>query len=73
MQLTVHMDELFAMSQKNTNDSCKPDVCDTQQTAHSDELFGMRSYNIEGYYSKFVCDSVSTKNFEKCKLVACGG
>ena len=71
MRHTVHIDELFAMSQKNTNDSCKQDVCDTQQTAHSDELFAMRNYNTDGYYSKFVCDSVRTKNFEKCKLVAC--
>ena len=50
MRHTVHIDELFAMSQKNTNDSCKKDVCDTQQTAHSDELFAMRNYNIDGYY-----------------------
>ena len=59
------------MSQKNTNDSGKPDVCDTQQTAHSDELFVMRNYDTDGYYSKFVCDFVRTKNFEKCKLIAC--
>ena len=39
------------MSQKNTNDSCKQDVCDTQQTAYSDELFAMRKYNIDDYYS----------------------
>ena len=64
MRQTVHIDELFAMSQKNTNDSCKQDVCDTRQTTHSDELFAMRNYNTDGYYSKFVCDSVRTKNFE---------
>ena len=67
------MDELFAMSQKNTNESCKQDVCDTWQTADSDELFAMRNYNTDGQCSYFVCDSVCTKNFEKCKLVACGG
>ena len=39
------------MSQKNKNDSCKQDVCDTQQAADSDELFAMRNYNIDGYYS----------------------
>ena len=61
------------MIQKKTNDSCKLYVCDTQQTAHSDELFMMRNYNPDGYYGKFMCDSVRTKNFEKCKLVACGG
>ena len=61
----------FAISQKNTNDSCKPDVCDTQQTTHSDELFAMRNYNTDGYYSKFVYDSVRTKNIEKSKVVAC--
>ena len=71
MRHTVHMYELFAMSQKNTNESCKQDVCDTRLTAHSGELFAMRNYNIDGYYSKFMCDSVCTKNFEKCKLVAC--
>ena len=65
MRHTVHIDELFAKSQKNINDSCKQDVCDTQQTAHSDELFTMRNYNTDGHYSKFVCDSVCTKNFEK--------
>ena len=69
MQHTVHMDELFAISQKNTNESCEQDVCDTWQTADSDELFVMRNYNTDGQYSYFVC----TKNFEKCKLVACGG
>ena len=42
------MDELFAMSHKNTNESCKQDVCDTQQTADSDELFAMRNYNTDG-------------------------
>ena len=47
----VHIDELFAASQKNTNDSCKQDVCDMQQTTHSDELFAMRNYNTDGYYS----------------------
>ena len=73
MQHTVHMDELFAMSQKNTNKSCKHDVCDTWQTVDSDELFAMRNYNTDGQYSYFVCDSMCTKNFEKCKLVACGG
>ena len=73
MRHTVHMDELFAMSQKNINELCKQDVCDTWQTTDSDELFAMRNYNTDGYYSKFVCDSVRTKNFEKCKLVACGG
>ena len=73
MQHTVHMDELFAMSQKNTNESCKQDVCDTWQTADSDELFAMRNYNTDGLYSYFMCDFVCTKNFEKCKLVACGG
>ena len=73
MQHTVHIDELFAMSQKNTNDSCKQDMCDTQQTAHSDELFVMRNYNTDGQYSYLVCDSVCTIFFEKCKLVACGG
>ena len=41
MRHTVHMDELFAMSQKNTNESCKQDVCDTWQTADSDELFAI--------------------------------
>ena len=60
MRHTVHIDELFAMSQKNTYDSCKQDVCDTRQTTHSDELFVMINYNIDGYYSKFVCDSVRT-------------
>ena len=64
MRHTVHMDELFAMSQKNTNESCKQDVCDTWQTADSDELFAMRNYNTDGQYSYFVCDSVCTKNFE---------
>ena len=73
MQHTVHMDELFAMSQKNTNESCKQDVCDTWQTVDSDKLFAMRNYNTYGQYSYFVCDFVCTKNFEKCKLVACGG
>ena len=73
MRHTVHMDELFAMIQKNTNESCKQDVCDTWQTADSDELFAMRNYNTDGQYSYFVCDSMCTKNFEKCKLVACGG
>ena len=58
------MDELFAMSQKNTNESCKQDVCDTWQTADSNELFVMRNYNTDGQYSYFVCDSVCTKNFE---------
>ena len=67
------MDKLFAMSQKNTNESRKQDVCDTWQTADSDELFAMRNYNTDGQYSYFVCDSVCTKNFEKCNLVACGG
>ena len=67
MRYTVHIDELFAMRQKNTNDSCKLDVCDTQQTTHSDELSTMRNYNTDGYYSKFMCDSLRTKNFEKCK------
>ena len=61
---TVHMDELFAMSQKNTNESCKQDVCDTWQIADSDELFAMRNYNTDGQYSYFVCDFVCTKNFE---------
>ena len=65
MRHTVHIDELFAISQKTTNDSRKQDVCDMQQTAHSDELFAMRNYNTDGYYSKFVCDSAHTKNFEK--------
>ena len=51
MRHTVHIDELFAMSQKNTNDSCKQDVCDAQQVAHLDELFAMRNYNTYGYYS----------------------
>ena len=64
MQHTVHMDELFAMSEKNTNESCKQDVCDTWQTADSDELFAMRNYNRDGQYNYFVCDSVCTKNFE---------
>ena len=68
-----HIDELFAMSQKNTNNSCKQYVGDMQQTTHSDELFVMRNYNTNGQYSYFVCDSVCTKNFEKCKLVACDG
>ena len=67
------MDELSAMSQKNRNESCKQDVCDTCQTADSDELFAMRNYNTDGQYSYFVCDSVCTKNFEKCNLVPCGG
>ena len=58
------MDELFAMSQKNTNESCKQDVCDTWQTVDSDELFAMRNYNTDGECSYFVCDSVCTKNFE---------
>ena len=31
---TVDPKELFVMSQKNTNDSCKQDVCDMQQTSH---------------------------------------
>ena len=66
------MDELFAMSQKNTNESCKQDVCDKWQTTDLDELFVMRNYNTDGQYSYFVCDSMCTKNFEKCKLVACG-
>ena len=48
MRHIVHMDELFAMSQKNTNESCKLDVCDTWQAADSDELFVMRNYNTEG-------------------------
>ena len=47
MQHTVHVDELFAKSQKNTNESCKQDVCDTWQTADSDELFAMRNYISE--------------------------
>ena len=47
MRHTVHMDELFALSQKNTNESCKQDVCDTWQTADSDELFAMRNYNTD--------------------------
>ena len=51
MRHTVHMHELFAMSQKNTNESCKQDVCDTWQTADSDELFAMRNYNTDGEYS----------------------
>ena len=58
------MDELFAMIQKNTNEPCKQDVCDTWQTADSDELFAMRNYNTDGQYSYFVCDSVCTKNLE---------
>ena len=45
MRHTVHMDELFAMSQKNTNETCKQDVCDTWQTADSDELFAIRNHN----------------------------
>ena len=45
------MDELFAMSQKNTNNSCKQYVGDMQQTTHSDELIAMRNYNTNGYYS----------------------
>ena len=73
IQHTVHMDELSAMNQKNTNESCKQDVCDTWQTADSDELFAMRNYNTDGHYSYFMCDSACTKNFGKCKLVACGG
>ena len=72
MHHTVHMDELFAMSQKNTNKSCKQDVFATWQTADSYELFAMRNYNTNGQYSYFMCDSVCTKIFEKCKLVACG-
>ena len=35
MQHIVPMDELFAMSQKDTDESCKKDVCDTWQTADS--------------------------------------
>ena len=65
MRHTVHMDELFAMSQKNTNELCKQNVCDTWQIADSDELFAMRNYNTDGYYSKFVHVSVRTKNIEK--------
>ena len=38
----------FAISQKSTNDLCKPDVCDTWQTDDSDELFVMRNYNTDG-------------------------
>ena len=64
MRHTVHMDELFAMSRKNTNESCKQDVCDTWQTTDSDELFAMRNSNTDGQYSYFVCDSVYTKYFE---------
>ena len=67
------MDELFAMSQKNTNESCKQDVCDMWQTGDSDELFALRNNNTDGQYNYFVCDSVCAKNFQKCKLVACGG
>ena len=44
-QHIVHMDELFAMSQKNTNESCKQDVCDKRQTADLDELFAMKNYS----------------------------
>ena len=51
MRHIVHIDELIAMSQKNTNDPCKQDVCDTRQTAHLDELFAMMNYNTDGYYS----------------------
>jgi hypothetical protein len=51
MEHTVHIDELFAMSQKNTNDLCKEDVRDTRQTAHWDEMFAMRNYNTDGYCS----------------------
>ena len=69
----VPMDELFAMSQKNTHELCKQDVCDKWQTTDSDELFAMINSNTDSQYSYFVCDSVCTKNFEKCKLVACGG
>ena len=47
MRHIVHMDELFVMSQKNTNGLCKQDVCDTWQTADSDELFAMRNYNTD--------------------------
>ena len=65
MRHTVHMDELFAMSQKNTNASCKQNVCDTRQTTDSDELFAMRNYNTDGQYSYFVCDSVCTKKLLK--------
>ena len=64
MRHAYHMNELFAISQKNTNVSCKPDVCDTQQTTHSDELFAMRNYNTNGYYSKIVCDSIRTKTLK---------
>ena len=66
MRHTVHIDELFAMSQKNTNVSCKQDVCDTWQIAKSDELFAMRNYNTDGQYSYFMCDSVCTKMQTSC-------
>ena len=56
------MDELFAMSQKNTHESCKQDVCDTWQTADSDELFAMRNYNTDGQYSYFMCVQKTLKN-----------
>ena len=62
MRHTVHIDELFAMSQKNTNESCKQDMCDTW--IDSDELLAMRNYNTDGQYSYVVCDFVCTKNFE---------
>ena len=48
MRHIVHMDELFAMSQKNTNESCKQYVRDLWQTADSYQLFAMRNYNTGG-------------------------
>ena len=48
MRHTVHMDELFPMSQKNKIETCKQDVFDTWQTANLDELFAMRNYNTDG-------------------------
>ena len=48
MRHIVHMDEVFVMSQKNTNESCKQDVCDTWQTTDLDELVAMRNYNTDG-------------------------
>ena len=56
MRHRVHIDELFAMSEKNTNDSCKQDVCDTQQTTHSDELFVIRQHKRNGQPDEGVCD-----------------
>ena len=48
MRNTIHVDELFVTSQKNTKESCKQDVCDIWQKSDSNELFAMINYNTDG-------------------------